>query len=112
MALKAGANDKGARRYPAPRGRDSGGTRMNTEVQELVRETIELLGAEAPDLLNDDSPALAKQPSGGEFYLIGLIGGKDVGKSSFVNALVEQKISEPTSHGAGTEIVVAYAHRE
>ena len=43
-------------------------------------------------------------------YLIGLIGGKDVGKSSFVNALVGQNISEQTSHGPGTEVVVAYAH--
>ena len=85
---------------------------MSDEIEQLVSETIELTGASAPDLLAKDSPALAKPPSGdgADFYLIGLIGGKDVGKSSFVNAIVQQKISEPTSHGAGTEIVVAYAH--
>jgi len=87
---------------------------MNTDVQRLVEETIEVTGADAPLLFADDSPALAKAPSGegDEYYLIGLIGGKDVGKSSFVNALVGQKITEATSHGAGTEIVVAYAHRD
>ena len=37
---------------------------MNMDVQRLVEETIELTGAEAPALLADDSPALAKPQSG------------------------------------------------
>ena len=66
-------------------------------------------------LLDDRSPtltpaSLSDDSSGEPMYLIGLIGGKDVGKSSFVNALVGQNISEQTSHGPGTEVVVAYAH--
>src|SRR5437868_7860904 len=87
---------------------------MNAQIEQLVSDTVELTGANAPDLLADDSPALAKPASGDgeDFYLVGLIGGKDVGKSSFVNALVGQEITQPTSHGAGTETVVAYAHRD
>ena len=40
-------------------------------------------------------------------YIVGLIGGKDVGKSSFVNALVGRPITEQSSHGPGTEAVIA-----
>ena len=63
---------------------------MNAEIEQLVSDAIDLTGADAPDLLAEDSPALAKPTSGDgeDFYLVGLIGGKDVGKSSFVNALV------------------------
>ncbi|HTL28732.1 MAG TPA: GTPase domain-containing protein [Tepidisphaeraceae bacterium] len=82
---------------------------MNDQLEQLVAETIEITSAPAPDLLADDAPVFASaddQP----MYLIGLIGGKDVGKSSFVNALVGQTITPPTSYGPGTENVVAYAH--
>src|SRR3954468_14218559 len=82
---------------------------MNDELEQLVTETMELTSAAAPDLLADDAPVFASsddQP----MYLIGLIGGKDVGKSSFVNALVGQTLTAPTSHGPGTERVVAYVH--
>ncbi len=82
-----------------------------------MRETIDLTGAEQPDLLAEDAPvlsddALAAPPpgGGGGFYLIGIIGGKDVGKSALVNALVGRNITAITSHGPGTESVVAYAH--
>src|SRR5205085_1704773 len=44
-------------------------------------------------------------------YLIGIIGGKDVGKSSLVNAIVGQEITPRTSFGPGTETVIAYAHK-
>ncbi len=88
---------------------------MTPAAEQLVRETIELTGAEKPDLLDADAPvlttsALSTQPEEAGFYLIGLIGGKDVGKSALVNAIVGRGITDSTSHGPGTEIAVAYAH--
>ena len=97
---------------------------MTPAVEQLVREAMELTGAETPQLLEDDAPvlsdeALAVGPGGGReggagddggFYLTGIIGGKDVGKSALVNALVGRNITAITSHGPGTETVVAYAH--
>lgn len=81
---------------------------MNESLRQLVDETIELTGAAAPSILDSDAPVLRAQPA--EIYLVGLVGGKDVGKSSMVNALVGRPISTPTSYGPGTERVVAYAH--
>lgn len=84
---------------------------MTPAVEHLVREAIELTGVDAPQLLQADAPVLAGDALNDEsFYLVGLIGGKDVGKSALVNALAGRKITETTSHGPGTEIVVAYAH--
>ena len=89
---------------------------MTPAVEQLVRETMELTGAETPQLLEDDAPVLADEAlgdgdeDGGGFYLVGIIGGKDVGKSALVNALVGRPITAITSHGPGTETVVAYAH--
>jgi GTPase Era involved in 16S rRNA processing len=92
---------------------------MTPAVEQLVRETMELTGASTPQLLEDDAPVLAdeamelREPGdddGGDFYLVGIIGGKDVGKSALVNALVGRPITAITSHGPGTETVVAYAH--
>jgi hypothetical protein len=92
---------------------------MTPAVEQLVRETMELTGAPTPQLLEDDAPVLADEAlevreaddrDGGDFYLVGIIGGKDVGKSALVNALVGRPITAITSHGPGTETVVAYAH--
>jgi hypothetical protein len=90
---------------------------MTGELQEIIEDTIELTGAAAPAVLADDAPVLQVETStaaGGQadepLYLVGLIGGKEVGKSSLVNALVGQTISEPTASGPGTEQVIAYAH--
>src|SRR5215213_8793142 len=93
---------------------------MTPAVEQLVRETMELTGADTPALLEEDAPVLSDEAldfaadrdgSGdGGFYLVGIIGGKDVGKSALVNALVGRNITAITSHGPGTEIVVAYAH--
>src|SRR4051812_38108054 len=89
---------------------------MTPAVEELVRETIELTGADPPALLESDAPVLSDQAlstdssNGDDFYLVGLIGGKEVGKSALINALVGQPITTITSHGPGTEGVIAYAH--
>src|SRR5437868_984474 len=88
---------------------------MTPAVEQIVREAMELTGAPVPALLEEDAPvlsddALATVDEGG-FYLVGLIGGKDVGKSALVNALVGKSITEVSSHGAGTETAIAYAHR-
>jgi hypothetical protein len=81
------------------------------EIEELVHQTSELTGSPPPELMDEDSPALRE--SGGEerIYLVGLIGGKEVGKSALVNALAGSRITDETSHGPGTQIVVAYVHR-
>ncbi len=93
---------------------------MASAVEQLVRETMELTGATAPSLLAPDAPVLAAEAiaadgdgavdDSSDFYLVGLIGGKDVGKSALVNALVGRSITSITSHGPGTEGVIAYAH--
>ncbi len=85
-----------------------------TEVQQLVADVAQVTGSALPAVLDDDAPVLRDEklsPREAEsFYLVGLIGGKEVGKSALVNALVGQRISASTSWGPGTEHVVAYVH--
>lgn len=81
---------------------------MNAELAQLVAEVAQLTGEPPPDLLRDDAPVPVSQQE--DFYLIGLIGGKDVGKSSFVNALVGKEITEVSGHGRGTHEITAYTH--
>src|SRR5262245_53657996 len=82
---------------------------MTGEVQQLVLEAIDVTGASPPSLLDDDAPVL-KTDQTESIYFVGLVGGKDVGKSSLVNALVGKQITAPTSYGPGTHTVIAYAH--
>src|SRR5579864_2842076 len=87
---------------------------MSAEVEQLVRETIELTGAAEPSLLAREAPVLDSQAIAwpqDSFYLVGLIGGKDVGKSSLVNALTRRNITAISAYGPGTEAVIAYAHQ-
>jgi GTPase Era involved in 16S rRNA processing len=78
--------------------------------EQLVHETAELIGVDTPALLSNDSPTF-RPTEQQEIYFVGLIGGKEVGKSALVNALVAQPITEETSHGPGTQIAIAYVHR-
>lgn len=81
-------------------------------LRELVKETVALTGSAGPELVQENAPILRDEAlQADRFYLIGLIGGKEVGKSALVNALVGQSITEQTSHGPGTQGVVAYAHQ-
>lgn len=84
---------------------------MSNDLRAIVQDTVELLDVEPPRLLQRDAPVLQSDDcSADSIYLVGLIGGKDVGKSSFVNALVGKTITSESSHGKGTEDVIAYAH--
>ena len=87
---------------------------MAETLEQLVRETVEVTGAPLPALLEKDAPILDRSAISGEepggFYLVGLIGGKEVGKSALVNALAGEKVTISSSHGPGTEMAIAYAH--
>lgn len=87
---------------------------MTPAVEQLVRETMEVTGAARPALMEDDAPVLSEDAlslsDDRPFYLVGLIGGKDVGKSALVNALAGRGITPSSSYGPGTEGVIAYAH--
>src|SRR6266567_3155443 len=82
---------------------------MSPELDQLVREVADLTGVIRPPWLQDDAPLLESNAQEA-FYLIGLIGGKDVGKSAMVNAIVGHEITARSSHGPGTQTVIAYAH--
>ena len=85
---------------------------MTTDVQQLVADAIDLTGALPPELLDADAPVYSADDDATEsIYLVGLIGGKDVGKSSLVNALVGQAISQQTSYGEGTHSVLMEKNR-
>jgi hypothetical protein len=87
---------------------------MTPDLEQLVREATHLTGAEPPLLLQDETPTLAQSaiaPPTDTFYLIGLIGGKEVGKSALVNAIIGEPITPTSSFGAGTESAIAYAHQ-
>jgi hypothetical protein len=86
---------------------------MTTAVEQLVRETSELTGSPLPGLLSSNAASLAADALSADvgFYLVGLIGGKEVGKSALVNALLGRKITDVTSHGPGTERAICYVYR-
>lgn len=86
---------------------------MTADRNNLIQRAVELTGTAPPELLDADNavfaPASPAAREGG-FYLVGLIGGKEVGKSALVNALVGRPITRPIGHGEGTAGVIAYAH--
>lgn len=81
-------------------------------VEQLVHEVVQTTNVEPPTLLSVDAPTLALQHDAElpAFYLIGLIGGKDVGKSSLANAIAGVKLGTPSHIGEGTRDVTAYVH--
>ena len=81
---------------------------MNDHVDQLVSEITAATGAPPPAVMDADAPVPVEED--GELYYVGLIGGKDVGKTSLVNAIAGTKIAEPTGHGEGTRSVTAYSH--
>jgi len=87
---------------------------MGETLEELVRETVEVTGTPLPGLLEKDAPILDRAAISGDepggFYLVGLIGGKEVGKSALVNALAGENVTVSTAYGPGTEMAIAYAH--
>jgi hypothetical protein len=89
---------------------------MTPELQQLVRDTMQLTGAAAPDLMVDGGATLVDAVlteaagDGDGFYLVGFIGGKDVGKSALVNAMAGRPITVSSNFGEGTDSVTAYAH--
>lgn len=84
---------------------------MKQELEQFVAETVAITGAAPPAVMAADAPVLRSATlRDDELYLIGLIGGKDVGKSALVNALVGHEITQRIGYGEGTGNVVAYAH--
>src|SRR3954471_4577526 len=88
---------------------------MSTAIQQLIADVADVTGSAPPAVLAGDAPVLqdeALAASGNDQpYFVGVIGGKDVGKSALINALVGEPISASTSFGPGTETVVAYVHQ-
>ncbi len=87
---------------------------MTSHLHQLVHDIVELTGDRLPSLMADGAPVLSEGAiatgDDGELYLIGLIGGKDIGKSALVNAVVGRDITPRTSWGPGTQSVIAYCH--
>ncbi|GMU23266.1 MAG: hypothetical protein AMXMBFR13_33480 [Phycisphaerae bacterium] len=89
---------------------------MLPEINRLVEETVTLTGAAPPEVFEAAAPTLSESElthgGGDRLYLVGLIGGKNVGKSALVNALVGHEITLRTAHGRGTEKAIAYVHED
>ena len=85
---------------------------MTAGLAQLAADVAQALGVEPPRVLSGDAAALLPDASAGQAppYLIGLIGGKDVGKTSLANAIAGVELSPPIGHGRGTERAIAYAH--
>lgn len=86
---------------------------MQSKIDALVRELCAEEQVALPDSLSDTAPRLRIEAMRDDApYVVGLIGGKDVGKSALINALAGQTISQSSDHGAGTEQGIAYVHRQ
>lgn len=83
-------------------------------IEHLVRDAAAITGSELPALLSGSSPTLSLADANAAplFYLIGLIGGKDVGKSSLANAIAGVTLCTPSNTGEGTRDAIAYVHRD
>ncbi len=81
-----------------------------------LRSQLDNLNQELSHLTGLDPPNLAFQSGTSEedsLFLYGIVGGKDVGKTSLINQLAGAKISNDTDIlDEGTRIAVAYCHRD
>ncbi len=89
-------------------------TDNDRRLDRLVRDVQRFTGAQSPRVLASDSPALdarspivAKQDTP---YLVAIVGGKDVGKTSLANAIAGAELAQPTNTGEGTRIAHCYVH--
>jgi hypothetical protein len=92
---------------------------MTSEVRDLVDEVAAETGAAPPEVLGEDAPVISldeglslHDDTEQSLYYVGLIGGKDVGKTSLVNAIAGTVVAQPVGHGEGTRHVLAYCHRD
>jgi hypothetical protein len=76
------------------------------EMQAVNYELAEILGMKPMELALGADAALAD-----ELVICGILGGKDVGKSTLINALAQTQVSEDAREvGRGTEQPMAYVH--
>ena len=78
------------------------------QLQQLATRVSAITASPVPDCLHDD-PVL-ETADDTDFYIVGLIGGKEVGKSALINALSGQELSESTAYGEGTGDAITYVH--
>lgn len=85
---------------------------MDAPIRQLVDQVLGVTGGRRPDWANDQAPVLQIQSMDDSIYLIGMIGGKDVGKSSLINALLGQSIARVSGFGEGTRRALAYVFQD
>ncbi len=83
----------------------------SSELSNLVSDVVQLCGSEKPIWMNPDAPVLKTENDHSSLYLIGVIGGKDVGKSSLINALIGETLAGVSNIGEGTSKALAYVHQ-
>lgn len=81
---------------------------MDAQTRQLVDEVVRITASPLPDWADDHAPVLQIGSMDESVYLIGVIGGKDVGKSSLINALLGQAIAGVSGVGEGTRRALAY----
>jgi hypothetical protein len=82
---------------------------------DALRTQLDNLNKEIADLVRLPPVSLSHQigdAAGDSLFLYGIVGGKDVGKTSLINQLAGARISEDTDVlDEGTNVAVAYCHR-
>jgi hypothetical protein len=82
--------------------------RASVELRQVVADLGRITGLEVPELF--DAEVRRDEPV---LFVYGLLGGKDVGKTTLINALAEAKISiESPGISTGTNVPVVYVHHD